>query len=810
VNFRRQILVVWAVPFLVCLLALGAGAGSASASAPSNDNLANPTVIVAAGGVVGPEDTTGATIEPSERLHAGDEGGSSVWFSWTPGFGGTAQIDTVGSNFDTLLDVSALGTPNGVLASNDDASTTVNTSRICFPIDAGVTYLIAADGYAGAVGNLTLHVSQLNAADGPCPETPPTIDPVVPAVGASVNGHAGTFNGGGTQSFQWDRCIELVCESITGATATAYTPTSADVGWALRLEERRNDSVTDVEAANLSDPSEVVTQAPVAHANGRLVFASDAGLGTGTSNFEIYSALPDGSGLLRLTNRAGFDSEPMPSPDGTRIAFVRDGDIAVMNADGSGVIDLGAPGEFPAWSPDGSRIAYIETSGLVMGDAIRVMRADGTHDFAIADFAPGSVYVFDWSPDGSTLTLSVLYNGHWHIATMSADGRGPVLVLDAAATIDHYAPAWSPDGTKIAYAEGEFVGGITHGDIRMMNADGTNDHLVHNGSGSAPFDAYPDWSPDGTTLVFSRGNSTSWTIPSNAVNGTATPYTVLGAFPTIPRWAASVPPAGGGGGGGAGGGGGGGTSVPDLKVSLSASKSTLAPGEESDLVATVTNGGGAGSLQTHLVITLPNTMTLLGPPAYDRGSGCTGTQTIDCYLDYVPNGGTAKVLFAVRVSGGGTQSLSAVASADRDANLADNTSSITLTVTTTTTTTPPPPLPNPVLAQLPSRVLQAVTKGNTASVAARFSTNEPLHLNMSVTPYGSTRLLRLLKGTRLAGATTTAARLTLTASTPRAGPYSLSILLARSGLVRGKTYVIRIAARNADGKTATLKIRFRA
>jgi hypothetical protein len=806
VNLRPQNLMVWAVSFLVCLLALGMGAGSASASAPANDNVANPAVIGAAGGVVGPEDTTGATLEASERLHAGDEGGSSVWFSWTPAFGGTAQIDTVGSNFDTLLDISALGTPNSVLASNDDASTTVNTSRICFPIAAGVTYLIAADGYAGAVGDLTLHVGQLNPADGPCPETPPTIDPVVPAVGASVNGHAGTFTGGGTASFQWDRCIELICESITGATATAYTPTSADVGWALRLEERRNDSVTGVEAANLSDPSEVVTKVPLAHANGRLVFASDAGLGTGTSNFEIYSALPDGSGLMRLTNRAGFDSEPMPSPDGTRIAFVRDGDIAVMNADGSGVVDLGAPGEFPAWSPDGSRIAYIETSGLVMGDAIRVMRADGTHDFAIADFAPGSVYAFDWSPDGSTLALSVLYNGHWHIATMSADGRGPVLVLDAAATIDHYAPAWSPDGTKIAYAEGEFVGGITHGDIRMMDADATNDHLVHNGSGSAPFDAYPDWSPDGTTLVFSRGNSTSWTVPSTAVNGMATPYVVSGVFPTIPRWAVSVPTGGGG-----GGGGGGGTSVPDLKVSLSASKSTLAPGEESDLVATVTNGGGAGALQTHLVITLPGTMTLLGPPAYDRGSGCTGTQTIDCFLDYVPNGSTAKVLFAVRVSGSGTQSLSAVASADRDANLADNTSSITITVTTTTN--PPPtgtPLPKPVLAQLPSRVLQAVTKGNTESVAARFSTNEALHLSMSVSPYGSRRLLRLLKGTRLARATATAARLTLTASTPHAGAYSLNILLARAGLVRGKTYVIRIAARNADGKTATLRIRFRA
>ena len=77
----------------------------------------------------------------------------------------------------------------------------------------------------------------------------------------------------------------------------------------------------------------------------------------------------------------------------------------------------------------------------------------------------------------------------------------------------------------------------------------------------------------------------------------------------------------------------------------------LLPGSEADLVATVANTGGAGALQTHLLIDLPSTMTLLGPPAYERGSGCTGSQKIDCFLDYIPNGASTKVVFAVRVSG---------------------------------------------------------------------------------------------------------------------------------------------------------------
>jgi len=156
---------------------------------------------------------------------------------------------------------------------------------------------------------------------------------------------------------------------------------------------------------------------------------------------------------------------------------------------------------------------------------------------------------------------------------------------------------------------------------------------------------------------------------------------------------------GGGGGDGAGGGGGAGTSVPDLQVSLAASTTTPAIGQESDLSATVVNLGGAGSLRTHLVITLPAGVTLLGVPAYDRGSGCTGTTTVDCFLDYLPNGGTTKVFFNVRSASGGDQTVSARASADREANPADNTASLVLHVAQLATTLPPTGTPPPARTQ---------------------------------------------------------------------------------------------------------------
>ena len=122
----------------------------------------------------------------------------------------------------------------------------------------------------------------------------------------------------------------------------------------------------------------------------------------------------------------------------------------------------------------------------------------------------------------------------------------------------------------------------------------------------------------------------------------------------------------------------------------------LAPGDADELVVYVKNAGGAGSLQTHLKVQLPAGIALLGPPFYERGSGCTGTVAIDCFLDYIPNGETTRVILEVRATVAGEQAISVTASADREANPADNTTTLTLHVGTTTVTTPTPsPTPAP-------------------------------------------------------------------------------------------------------------------
>ena len=126
-------------------------------STPANNNFANRQALSGFSGTVSGSNG-GATKESGEPMHAQNQGGRSVWYSWTAPVTGVATFDTGESNFDTLLavytgtSVSAL-TP---VASNDDSQEDL-TSSVTFPATAGVNYKIAVDGYAGDSGSIQLH-----------------------------------------------------------------------------------------------------------------------------------------------------------------------------------------------------------------------------------------------------------------------------------------------------------------------------------------------------------------------------------------------------------------------------------------------------------------------------------------------------------------------------------------------------------------------------------------------------------------------------------------------------------------------------
>ena len=126
-------------------------------TAATNDAFANAQVITGNSGTVTATNTS-ATKQTGEPNHAGNAGGASIWYAWTPTVGGSVTIDTAGSSFDTIMGVYTGTAVNALttVASNDDAPSLV-TSRVTFTVAAGTTYRIAIDGYNGLRGNVTLN-----------------------------------------------------------------------------------------------------------------------------------------------------------------------------------------------------------------------------------------------------------------------------------------------------------------------------------------------------------------------------------------------------------------------------------------------------------------------------------------------------------------------------------------------------------------------------------------------------------------------------------------------------------------------------
>src|SRR5262245_54312551 len=203
---RAQLFSVGLIVLVVGLA--GAGPGGA---APPNVNMANAIVLTASGGSL-TTDNSGATTEPGEPDKAGDRGGASLWYSWTPDFDGVATIDTSGSSVDTLLGA-FVDWPGGAfslsrVASNDDIGDSDTTSRVCTYVSANTTtFRIAVDGYDAATGPITLHWGK-KTDSAPCPMIPPNVGgPSQPKVGDQLFlGAANFVDGGGSESIQWLRC----------------------------------------------------------------------------------------------------------------------------------------------------------------------------------------------------------------------------------------------------------------------------------------------------------------------------------------------------------------------------------------------------------------------------------------------------------------------------------------------------------------------------------------------------------------------------------------------------------------------------
>lgn len=235
---------------------------------------------------------------------------------------------------------------------------------------------------------------------------------------------------------------------------------------------------------------------------GRVLFVSNR-----ASWDDIYSMNEDGSDVRRLTT-IGKAYRGRYSPDGNKIVFDHNGDLYLMNADGSGLTSLTNTvdkGElFPVWSPDGSKIAYV--FAWWEGYEIYTVNADGSDPKPVTvrflnpdgsdshlPYRPRYVDIEPaWSPDGTRIAFASTRNGKvsdgfvdpfLQIFVVNANGTG----LHALTSNDFYnrTPIWSPDGTQIAFTQYNPVPG-EQWKVMIMNADGSGQRVVINAVGNDP------------------------------------------------------------------------------------------------------------------------------------------------------------------------------------------------------------------------------------------------------------------------------------------------------------------------------------
>jgi TolB protein len=258
----------------------------------------------------------------------------------------------------------------------------------------------------------------------------------------------------------------------------------------------------------------------------------------------------DGSGVRELVSGA----DPAWSPDGTRIAFSRYGanrssGIYVMDADGSNVRSLtanpeGVFDEGPSWSADGRLIVFsrnfLDLSGpdpVPAGTSRRdlyTVGVDGTGPTELVG-GPTDDYEPMWSPDGSRIAFVRALPAEPgttptpdQIWTVRADGGGPRRVTTLTSGGGY--PAWSPDGTQLAFESGLA--------IYVVGVDGSGLRRVPGVSG---FD--PAWSPDGTRIVFTVGADADHDLSVVALDGTGLRRLTLGpASDSSPAWGPSPIP----------------------------------------------------------------------------------------------------------------------------------------------------------------------------------------------------------------------------------------------------------------------------
>ena len=286
-------------------------------------------------------------------------------------------------------------------------------------------------------------------------------------------------------------------------------------------------TATEMPSAVVTGPTAIIAPQLLGK-GGEIAYISNKGDGKTKQIWLMTVALNDKGEVYvvsdkQLTTDLVDKSQPAWSPDGKKLLYVADSGGASTKLDiwlldltnlSLGALDLSKyPGDDfdPAWSPDGQAIAFANQGAIdVNVTRLYVMNADGSHvtrySTTLQEMSPA------WSPDSKYLAYVVKVNNHevLYLRYLS-EGYGVPHQFDMSDPWgrlgDVADPAWSPDGTYIAYTKME--GSMKRIYLARFQDRGNRLTSLSDADPQHPHEAdyEPTWSPDSQWIAFTSDES---------------------------------------------------------------------------------------------------------------------------------------------------------------------------------------------------------------------------------------------------------------------------------------------------------------
>lgn len=487
---QRRVGSAAAVATVLAVVASVFSASPAWAAPPANDAFANAEVITGPLPITVSGTNVDATKEPLEPGHAGNSGGRSVWYRWTPDTSVFVYIETCApTGFDTLLAVYTGNSVTGLtpVASSDDACSL--RSRVLFTAVAGTTYHIAVDGFNGASGALQLVLRASLPGPNPPPNdafaTPQVLSGPLPIdiTGSNVDAskeafepdHAVSIVGGASVWYSWTPetsgpTIIETCGSGFNTVLGVYTGSGVN---ALTVVARNDNS-----ACTNSQHSRVSVTASA-----------------GTTYRIAVDGVGGAMGPIHLVVRP---ADPPPANDAFAAAQVLSGPLPI-SVSGTNVNASKEPGEpnhagntngrsvWYRWTPDSTAVVYAETCAPTGLDSVLAVYT-GEAVNALTPVASDN----DNCSEMSRVVFTAVAGTTYHLAVEGDGGRVGTFQLVLRANQPGSNAPLNDD-----FADAQVLGDPLPMNVVTTNADASKelfepDHAGRSGGTSLWY----SWSPD--------------------------------------------------------------------------------------------------------------------------------------------------------------------------------------------------------------------------------------------------------------------------------------------------------------------------